>query len=291
MPFRFRNLKTKEWWKLFGPFLGIFVAGGATRHFYPPQWWSSTTFYALADALMIAGIIGSLLEMFSAKFMIERVSEDLAQRLVGKGLPRELRAHIQSITKTRLVRSNYVKKYRLSLSDAHDKMVVQMETSFEVRNYFDLPQNYAPINMEETFYSPQFEYVEYALKGDAPIVYVGQALVAKTSIVSDGQVKQVNDLAAISIPPFTESDNRFVRVLLRHKISMPLEYTETTYFPGAATDVLLVLEDIPAGFQFTAAMDVETIHAEGSTTWQFNRSFVEGQNVRVRWFKKIHNSN
>ena len=84
MSFHFRNLGAKERGALFGPFAALFLVGLLIRFLYRSCWFVSDSFYALADALMVAGIIGGLLEAFSAKFMIEKVSDDLAQKLVGR---------------------------------------------------------------------------------------------------------------------------------------------------------------------------------------------------------------
>lgn len=116
MSFRFRDLKVVQWIRLFGPLLGAFLFGFILRVAYPYCWFMPDAFYSLADALMVAGIVGSLLEMFSAKFMIERVADDLAEKLVGRGLPKELQAHIRRITNTDLVWGNYTKRYSLILT-------------------------------------------------------------------------------------------------------------------------------------------------------------------------------
>jgi hypothetical protein len=283
MSFHFRNLKVTEWLKLFGPFVIILLLGALLRFLYPCTWIAPDGFYALADALMVAGIVGSLLEMFSARFMIERVSDDLAQKLVGRGLPKELQAHIQKITKTELVWSNYIKRYVLSLVDTSGKMQLETETSFEVRNYSDLTIEYSPSLAEESFYSPEFSHIEYGLNGDAPHVFGEQALEKKVETTSDSRVKKVHDFPRIDLPPTTEE--KFVKVLMRYRVTMPIEYTDLTHFGGPTTGVRVILQVIPNGFDFSAEGE-GVIHAPESQSWEFAGPFVGGQHVRVRWFKK-----
>ena len=283
MSLLFRNLKVKEWVRLFGPFVLAFLVGLFLRSHYVPISLRFETVRALGDALMIAGIIGTLLELFSAKFMIERVSDDLSERLVGRGLPKELQAHIREITKTKLVWSNFEKRYRLSFSDIPDKMALDIEIGFEVRNYSDTAEKYAPGNNEETFYSPEFLYVEYGLNGGKSTVFDETALAGLVEVTAEGRVKNIRNLTKIDVPP--TSEGRFVRVLWRYRITMPREYTDVTYFGGATTGVSLILQDIPEGFDFSAE-DESAVHAEGSQTWNFKGPFVRSQHVRVRWFKK-----
>jgi len=278
MPFYFRTLEVKEWSKMFGPFIGALLSGGLIRRFYPAAWSSSTTFYALADALMVAGIIGGLLEVFSARLMIERVSRDLAEELVGRGLPKELRQHIHKITRTKLVWSNNVKRYRLSL--VQDRMLLELDGTSEIRNYSDSKEEYSPKNMEEAFYDPEFLRIEYGLDGDTPGVFTGNKL--KTEVI-EGRVKKTCDLPKIDIP--VDSEGRFVQVHHVWRMTMPLEYTDVTYFGGPAIGLTIILEQIPDGFDFSATGE-SVVHAEDSKSWFFPGPFIQGQHVRVRWFKK-----
>jgi hypothetical protein len=284
MSFRFVNVRVSEWLRLFGPFLLVLVLGFLLRLEYPGGWRLSDTVHALADALMVAGIIGSLFEMFSVKFMIERVSEDLAQKLVGRGLPEELQAHIQDITKTDLVLSDYEKRYSLALSDQFaGKMLLNMEISFEVRNYSDVTKSYSPYLAEESFYKPVFSYLEYGVPGRFPFVFDQQALKDKEETTPDDRVVRIRDFPRISVPPLNKGE--FVKVLVRLQETMPDEYTDLTHFAKATRAVSLILQEIPKGFDFSAEGE-GVVHSPGSQTWQFPGPFVGGQHVRVRWFKK-----
>jgi hypothetical protein len=100
------------------------------------------------------------------KFLIQRVTGDLAERLVGRGLPAQLQAQISGIVETALVRENYLKVYRFSdLEDGH--VYIDSTISFDVKNYSDGAQDYAPFLAEETFYDPEFSYLEYGVSGGA----------------------------------------------------------------------------------------------------------------------------
>lgn len=284
MAFRFRNLKVTEWIRLFGPFAVVAVLGLMLRSVYPPYWLMPDAFYSLADALMVAGVVGSLLEMFSAKFMIERVADDLAEKLVGRGLPKELQAHIRKITKTELVWGNYTKRYSLiRTEEAPDRMTMESEISFEVRNYSDLTKQYSPYVAEESFYSPSFKCIEYGLTGEKPLVFNEQYLTQKTQTTPGDRVKRVSDFPKIDLPPIAEG--KFVKALIRYRVNMPLEYTDLTHFANPTTSVRIIVQDIPAGFDFSAEGE-GAIHSPDGRSWDFLGPFVGGQHVRVRWFKR-----
>jgi hypothetical protein len=88
---RFRLLSLKEYAQLLLPFLVFGLLGVVARFRYPYWWPANDLVYFLANAFMVATVIGIILALFSAKLLIERVSENLARRLIGRGLPAELR--------------------------------------------------------------------------------------------------------------------------------------------------------------------------------------------------------
>ena len=172
MTVRLKNLKLGVVLRLFSPFIVIFVVGLLLRWFYPSNGRVVDFFHALADALMIAGLIGASLDFYSSKFLIEEVSDDLAGKLVGRGLPPELQSHIREITKTVFVRSNYVKEYRFSII-GEGKLRVESTVTFDVRNYSDATSEYSPLAAEETFFDPKFLLLEYGIEGETQHCYQG----------------------------------------------------------------------------------------------------------------------
>jgi hypothetical protein len=275
--------------RLFLPFIVSLIVGFLLRAYYPPYCFLGDGIQGLGDALMVAGIVGSLLELFSIKLLIEKVSDDLAQKLVGRGLPKELQAHIHKITKTEFVLGNYTKRYALTLVDnAPDRITLASEITFEVRNYSDITRPYSPYVSEESFYSPVFTYIQYGLHGDKPQVFEGENLASKTETTSDDRVKRAHAFPEIDVPPTTEG--KFVKVLMRYTANMPLEYTDLTHLAKPTTNVSIIVQEIPEGFDFSAEGE-GAIHSPDGKSWEFLGPFVGGQHVRVRWFKKPRNSN
>ena len=80
--------------------------GIGIRLWYPCDVWPHETAYALADAFIVAGVIGIVLELAAAKFLIQKVSDELAEKLIGRGLPPELQSEIKKIVDTDIVRDH-----------------------------------------------------------------------------------------------------------------------------------------------------------------------------------------
>jgi hypothetical protein len=106
-------LRVSEFVRVAGLFLIVFLVGIAARVWYPFDRWPYDVMRMLADAFIVAGIVGFLLELFATKFLIQRVADSLTDKLVGRGLPPELQAQIRRIVETDLVRENYRKSYHL----------------------------------------------------------------------------------------------------------------------------------------------------------------------------------
>src|SRR5579864_4764302 len=88
---RFYALSLKDHFRLLLPFLLAGAAGVLARVKYPYWWPANELVYFLADALIVAMILGIAFDVFSAKLLVERISDGLAQTLVGRGLPRNAR--------------------------------------------------------------------------------------------------------------------------------------------------------------------------------------------------------
>ncbi len=118
---------------------------------------------ALADDVVAAGIIGLGLELFATRFLIEKVSDHLTAKLIGRGLPSELQAHIKEIVATACVRTDYVKSYKLGEPDQNGNLHLEVKVQYKVSNHSDSLQHYTPMLQEELFHKPRFIRLEYSL--------------------------------------------------------------------------------------------------------------------------------
>ncbi len=285
---RFRDLKTEEYWNLAWPFLLTAVLGGILRYMSSQIWspwypcWLPIDFvHAVADALIIAGTLGILLELFATRLLIQKVSDDLAGRLVGRGLPTEVQSHIRTIVNTALVRDHFVKVYRLSPIAKSDKIQVDVTITFDVKNHSDAVFDYVPKFEEETFYEPQLLSLEYGLI-DRP-----RHSGTSEDINEATKVKTVKATKTIKLEPVKRSEKAICQVAMHYTLKMPKEYTDLTNFAGATVGPVIRVENTPPGFEIVSAGETFTTeHPNGDKSWNFDRAFVTGQGVRVWWFQK-----
>ncbi len=266
---------------MFVPFILILVVGALLRGLYPKEWRVSDFFYALGDAFVIAGLIGISLDLYTSKFLIEKAADDLAGKLVGRGLPSELQSHIREITKTAFVRSNYVKEYRF-VSASDSKFRLEETITFDVRNYSDRPEEYSPYVAEEIFFEPEFLHLEYGIEGQSPHCHDNSGLARLTKTEAKTKVKSVQGDKKITLLPFRENEKSVCKVLVKFSKTVPDQFTDVTNFGGATLGATLRLATIPQGYEFVCNASE---HTEGSPSWYFKDSFVKGQHINVWWFR------
>ena len=137
MPTKFHRLSVKDLWGLSRIFWAVIALGTGFRLFFPVyRWWPYEGVYPLADAFIVAGIVGTGLELCAEKYLLERVASELSDRLVGRGLPKQLQGVIGGITQTSLVRENYIKRYRFG-APVNGKIELDVSITFDVLNYSD----------------------------------------------------------------------------------------------------------------------------------------------------------
>jgi hypothetical protein len=277
--FRFSSLTAKEWFGLLRPFLFFVCVGFVGRGFYPKCWWWSDAVFGLFDAVMIAGFVGIGLELYGTKFLIEKIADDLTEKLVGRGLPAKLQSHIREITKTSLVRERFVKTYSISEPQNH-RVTLDIEVIFEVKNFSDDAQFYSPAILEETVFEPEFVYLEYGIDGEETHVFDAGRLTELRKIAE--MVAKVEGPKKVKLPPVRDNPQKFCRVMWRYRITMPEQYSDETFFPIATMGAAIVLRGIHPSLEFVCSGE-GLRHAENSQRWEFDRSFIKDQQMRVRW--------
>src|SRR5581483_2889170 len=194
---RFRPLSLKDHARLLLPFLVMGVLGGAVRLKYP-YWWPVPELVSfLADSLIVTAMLGVLLEVFSARLLVERVADVLAEKLIGRGLPAELQAPIHEVVDTDVVRDHFVKTYAFSASE--DGYVnVDIEVRYEVKNYSETVRDYAPEIAAEIFSQPEFRFLEYGIAGKKIHTFSDVYLSSKVETVYSLNMRRVPKSA---LPP------------------------------------------------------------------------------------------
>jgi len=284
---RFRPLTLKDHARLLLPFLVMGVLGAVARLKYP-YWWPAPELVSfVADSFIVAAVLGVFLELFSAKLLVERVSEGMAQKLIGRGLPAELQAPIRDIVGTDLVRDHYVKSYAFSApEDGH--VNVDVEVRYEVRNYSDAVRDYAPEIAAEIFFQPEFRFLEYGIAGRKIHTFSDEALSSKMDTVDELNVTRVSRsaLPPVSLKPVRSGEKSVCQVTWRYRVSMPEQFCDVTDFDEATLGATLHVQNLPKELEFVSGGDASVHHEVGSRSWYLDKSFLTGQHLRACWFRK-----
>jgi len=284
---RFYALGLKDHARLLLPLLGVGVLGGAARLKYPYWWPAPDLVFFVADSFIVTAVLGVILELFSAKLLVERVSDGLAQRLIGRGLPAELQAPIRDIVDTDLVRDHYVKSYAFSTPE-DGYVSVDIEVRYELRNYSEAVRDYAPEIAAEIFFQPEFRFLEYGIAGRKIHTFSDENLSSKVETVDELNVRRVprSALPPLSLKPVRTGEKSACQVTWRYRVTVPDQYCDLTEFGEATIGATLQLQDLPEELEFISGRDASLHHEVGSQSWYFDKSFISGQHLSAWWFRK-----
>ena len=286
-PRRFYAMSFKDHVRLLLPFLAAGIVGGVARLKYPYWWPANELVYFLADAFIVAMVLGVAFDIFSAKLLVERVSDGLAQRLVGRGLPAEMQAPVRDIVSTDLVRDHYVKTYAFSTPE-DGRVQVNVEVRYEVRNYSEVVHDYAPEMVIETFFQPEFRLLEYGIAGRKIHTFSDDSLVSKVEASEELGITRVSrsSLPPIVLKPVRTGEKAACQVTWRYCVTVPDQYCDVTDLDEATLGATLQVETLPEELEFVSGGDASLHHEPGSQSWYFEKAFIAGQYLRAWWFRR-----
>jgi hypothetical protein len=286
-PRRFYALSLRDHLRLLLPFLVLGAVGIVTRIEYPYQWPANELVYFVADALIVAMILGIAFDVFSAKLLVERVSDGLAQALVGRGLPVDMQGPVRDIVSTDLVRDHYVKTYAFATPE-NGRVPVSLEIRYEIRNYSEAVRDYAPEITVESFFQPEFRFLEYGIAGRKIYSFSGENLSSKVESEEALGVTRVprSALPLLSLKPVKAGEKAPCQVTWRYGITVPEQYCDVTDLDEATLGATLHVETLPEELEFVSGYDASLHHEAGSQSWYFERAFISGQHLRASWFRR-----
>ena len=266
------------------PFLGAFAVGFLIRLRYPP---SAPFFHEsemLGDAFMIAGIVGLLIEIFSARVLIHEVSDELTDKLVGYGLPEAAQAVIRELVlETRLVRRNFRKTFYIEdLANGHVRL--EMTTSFVVVNNGIGAQSYSPMMQDSEMYNPsitRLEYGSYVHSDSATLIF--ENLNGVMTWRGPKKISLKPSRANLSVESL--SVNQKCHVYWSHSAEMPAQYSDVTSFAGITIDPELQIECSESLRAWAETSTYPCEHRENSNRWTYSQAFIKGQHIRIWWEK------
>ena len=286
-PRRFYALSARDHARLLLPFVVAGLLGVVARLKYPYWWPGNELVYFLADAFIVAMVLGVAIDIFSAKLLVERVSDGLAQRLVGRGLPVDMQAPIRDVVSTDLVRDHYVKSYAFSAPE-DGRVQVNVEVRFEVRNYSEAVRDYAPEMVAETFFQPEFRFLEYGIAGRKIYTFSEESLSGKAESQDALGVTRVprSALPLLSLRPVRTGEKAACQVTWRYSLVVPEQYCDVTELNEATLGATIQIEALPDELEFACGGDASLHHEAGSQSWYFEKAFIAGQCVRAWWFRR-----
>jgi hypothetical protein len=239
--------------------------------------------HKIADAFMVAGVVGTVVELSSLNRLIEYVGRDVARRVSAAHLPPALRSQIWTVVNSQLVYEDYQRGYRLTRG-VSGRMNVESTITYKVRNYGFTSVPYSPMLGEESFHKPKFLSVEYRLTSGGGHAFSEEELVAFTAPRPRTRALRVDSLPKVMLRPKDQMPEEVCTVVWRYVAEMEVDYSDITAFGGATIKPVIQLDDKPDDIDFFS--DGEGIeHIEGGRRWVFNRPFIEGQHVRVWWHR------
>lgn len=272
------KLSVSDYWRLIYPFALLIIIGLVAAH-YPESWPWTKQIDRLSDALIVAGLIGVVVELSSLNRLIEHVGRDVASRVTGMHLPTELRRQMSQIVETSLVLEDYTRSYRLHLENG--KMVVESTLTYNVRNYGFTVQEYSPMLADEAFHNPTFLNVEYRLTNGDGYAFSEQQLALLTT-QRQTRARCVDQLPKVALRPRAQVPDEVCRVTWQYKTIMPEEYSDITAFGAPTINPTIRVDAKPKDIDFFSdGEDVQ--HVPGGSEWVFKRPFIQGQHVRVWW--------
>jgi hypothetical protein len=287
VPRRFYALSLRDHIRLLLPFFVLGAVGVVTRIEYRYWWPANELVYFLADAFIVAMVLGVAFDVFSAKLLVEKISDGLAQALVGRGLPVEMQGPVRDIVSTDLVRDHYVKVYAFSTPES-GRVQVSVEVRYEIRNYSEAVRDYAPEMTVESFFRPAFRFLEYGIAGRKIYSFSGENLSSKVETEDDLGVTRVprSALPLLSLKPIKAGEKAPCQVTWRYDITVPEQYCDVTDLDEATLGATLQVETLPEELEFVSGYDASLHHEAGSQSWYFEKAFIAGQHLRASWFRR-----
>ena len=153
---------------------------------------------------------------------------------------------VRDVVSTDLVRDHYVKSYSFSTPD-DGRIQLNVEVRYEIRNYSEAVRDYAPELTAETFFQPEFRFLEYGIAGRKIYTFSDENLVSKLEIEETLGVTRVprSALPALSLKPVKAGEKAACQVTWRYGLTVPEQYCDVTDLDEATLGATLHVEAIP----------------------------------------------
>lgn len=272
--------KLKQIAKLYGPFATALLFGAFIKIYLRSL---ADLPNELADALIIAGLIGLAIEIWSKQVLIDDVADILSERLVGYRLPRKAQAVIGNLVlKSKIVLRDYCATFQFTRHPSKSGyLMVRMVISYKALNNGMEPTKYPCGMSEELIYKPTLESLRhgsqtYSGNAISPIDTATQRCWKPTELTLQP--------SEASAGPDSLTPDQFCIVRWVYTMEMPERYTTVVSFGAIVIEPEVrfdPLQELP--LKFYANPDETCEHSEGSSIWRYRRAFIKDQCIRVWW--------
>lgn len=233
----------------------------------------------IAEALIIAGILGLTVDSYIKEHLLEEASQDIAKYLYGYRLPPELQSTVKDLMCTIRVTRGFHLHYKLSLiKEKPGHVEVETTLTYQVQNIGNRKIPYQQPFYQQKYYSPCFLELRCDSTEKDGNFYLGpQELSGQMKSQERKAIVRVMTPAVNLIPHEPASKSKY-EFKARWTIVCPEDYSDFFVLDEAPTIGVLITAEYPAEFEFdgpTAATQVNR--------WDYPRVFFAQEQITVHW--------
>lgn len=254
------------------------ITAGVLLLYFPPK--HATEFwYALAHALLVAGLLAVTVDIYLKKRTLKEVANDVSKFLVGYSLPAEVRDSIQDLMHETLIRRNSLLRIELVPLNNNEKEVkLKIEVFDEVENISSKGQIY----VDEVSYEKHDKQTVTEMRCDsndprARYCNFGE----KLTIVDNKEEPGVKCVRGkkIKLPSYSQKSGFQYRFGAKWEIILHENYSDVMSFARPTINATVEV-NCPSNFKFTLSPQADI---ENANRWEFRRLFLPDQHIRYRW--------
>jgi hypothetical protein len=259
----------KRWWGRSWPLVVVFtlcLLGLVASCF--PAWINS-----ILHTFLGASCLGLTIDRFFKREFVADVVKDTAHAIIGFSMPELLKVKIREIIKTDLVREQMRMNY--SIQPDGDRVRVFIESSWILKSFAGSPANYKQTLAFEEVERPEV----YEMRCDSQEQQARYCIRDLKPLVESG----VSRFSAKEIQVKTDST---YPISSRYSISGPREGSDVFVFGGATVGLVVTTIDTEE-YEFSLVIGKGELDViQTPNRWEFNRAFLRGQHLRIRWKPK-----
>jgi hypothetical protein len=199
-----------------------------------PEWFRELV-KLVGHALVVAVILVVLVDVWVKDKLVRDAAKDISHHLLGWGLPQELQEHIREVVqKTDRVMEQSEVSYRLSRGEAdveNRTVTIDVQSSYEVRNYGSTTTEYGPELSVEGMYHPQLISFDFHQQSGEASKECEREEDHTTKVVTFSGAKSY-------IQPHGQNSDP-CRVFWHFRMVMPENYSDIFVFSRAAINLTL----------------------------------------------------